>query len=605
MHRPTSGLIAVLTDCPTLPKNADPRTRFAPRATTDSATPFDAETRQCSVLAEWFLKQVAPADAIDAVWHYSPADDPTAVEMKSWFVRPHAADRISFQNQLRSLCRKAASSGVIQKRVLLDPTTTLLAIPERPASGGEDAIGVIVSQHTSNDALIRSLERLVQELGIRRMEQRLEKKNVQLEHSAAILELVELVLQSTSVEHATQQIASRVADHLSLHQVAIGLVHRTSKQCRMAAISNRNVRDAVAPATQEMVRRMDHAILTGESVRHDAPNSHQSQLTLPISDNRGQTLGAITAVCDAGEDSERVHRFLYASLPVLAVALRCVQDRKRGKSSQVISSLGKSKHSIAIVAGIAFLVACSFVRVSYRPSYPITVEPKLRRFVAAPFDARLSRCCVSPGDFVRTGDVLANLDGSELRLQRNSARAEYDQAIKKRDAAQASGAYGQHRLAQLEAERLRLQLELLDTRLEQLTLKSPIDGIVVAGDLQRAAGAPLEVGQTLFEIAPLGEMTGQLWIPDAEIANVRQGQTVSMRLKAFPNQSWTTTLDSVSPRSEIQDQQNVFIAECSIAAEHRELRPGMKGTAKVDCGQRTIAWILFHKPLNAIRGYWW
>ena len=124
----------------------------------------------------------------------------------------------------------------------------------------------------------------------------------------------------------------------------------------------------------------------------------------------------------------------------------------------------------------------------------------------------------------------------------------------------------------------------------------PVDPTKNGGDLERAEGAPLTVGQTLFEIAPLNRMVVEVAIPDDEVAHVDTQQTIDMRLDAYPDQVWQAAVEEVHPRSEIRDDQNVFIAEAELDNAEGRLRPGMKGRAKVETQRRPIGWILFHKP---------
>jgi multidrug resistance efflux pump len=65
-----------------------------------------------------------------------------------------------------------------------------------------------------------------------------------------------------------------------------------------------------------------------------------------------------------------------------------------------------------------------------------------------------------------------------------------------------------------------------------LDIKSPIDGVVISGDLKRAEGAPVAIGQTLYEIAPLDRMVAEVAIPDDEISRVRLAQSVTINLDA-------------------------------------------------------------------------
>ena len=126
------------------------------------------------------------------------------------------------------------------------------------------------------------------------------------------------------------------------------------------------------------------------------------------------------------------------------------------------------------------------------------------------------------------------MDGREIRWKRASLVADQNQAMKKRDSAQAVHNYAEMQIAALEIERLTLELQLLDHRAERLDIRSPVSGIVAAGDLERAEGAPLTVGQTLFEIAPLDKMIVEVAVADEDVSFVCDGQPIVVRV-------WTLT----------------------------------------------------------------
>ena len=156
-------------------------------------------------------------------------------------------------------------------------------------------------------------------------------------------------------------------------------------------------------------------------------------------------------------------------------------------------------------------------------------------------------------------------------------------------------------LAELEMERLEVQIKLLEHRMENLAIRSPIDGIVVAGDLERAEGAPLTIGQTLFEVAPLEKMNVEVEVPEEDISNVKQGMQVRVSLDAFPEDQISGTLTRIHPQAEMKDHASVFVAEFELTNSQGELRPGMNGWAEVTSGRRSLGWILFHKPWTSIR----
>ena len=248
------------------------------------------------------------------------------------------------------------------------------------------------------------------------------------------------------------------------------------------------------------------------------------------------------------------------------------------------------------LATIVVVAASMAIPLPYRLRCDCQIEPVTRRFIAAPFEGTLEKSLVRPGDIVREGDLLARMDGREIRWKRASVAADQNQAIKKRDSAQAVHNYAEMQIAALEVERLQLELQLLDHRAEHMDIKSPVSGMVVSGDLERAEGAPLAVGQTLFEIAPLRHMVVEVAIADADVSFVREGQPITVRLDAFPRDTWQAALAKVHPRSEIRDENNVFVAEADLDNPEGRLSPGMKGRATIATDHRSLGWILFHKP---------
>ena len=73
----------------------------------------------------------------------------------------------------------------------------------------------------------------------------------------------------------------------------------------------------------------------------------------------------------------------------------------------------------------------------------------------------MEQALVKPGDIVHKGDVLARMDGREVRWKRASVVAEKNQAIKRRDSAQALHNWAEQQIAQLEIHRMDLELKLL------------------------------------------------------------------------------------------------------------------------------------------------
>ena len=110
---------------------------------------------------------------------------------------------------------------------------------------------------------------------------------------------------------------------------------------------------------------------------------------------------------------------------------------------------------------------------------------------------------------------------------------------------------------------------------------------------------PLEVGEVLFEVAPLDAMVVELSIPEDEVKHVQGEMPVRITFDAFPFQPDQAQVSRVHPRAELRDEQNVFIAEVNLDNSRQALHPGMRGHARIQVGTAPLGWILFRRPLGA------
>jgi multidrug efflux pump subunit AcrA (membrane-fusion protein) len=256
-----------------------------------------------------------------------------------------------------------------------------------------------------------------------------------------------------------------------------------------------------------------------------------------------------------------------------------------------------------LLLAISIFIAVLLIPLTYRVNCECELQPVFRRFVAAPHDGILEKTLVKSGDTIAVDQVIALLDGRKLRIELSGIRANYDGAKKRRESALALGNIAESQIASSEMNRFQSKIEILEQQLTQLEVRSPIHGLVLNGDLEKAEGAPLEMGQTLFEIAPLTEMVAEISIPESEIQYVKSGMPVTFKLNAFPLETWSGKIEHIHPCTEIVDTQSVFVARVRLPNAHNQFRPGMQGSAKIKTKKATLGWNLFHQGWESLR-YW-
>jgi multidrug efflux pump subunit AcrA (membrane-fusion protein) len=332
-------------------------------------------------------------------------------------------------------------------------------------------------------------------------------------------------------------------------------------------------------------------------------------LAEPLVDRAGGVVGAWVFLGSARKqtDSEAV-RFLDAVRPHAGAHLALLGASKPGPAlGAALRSWREVSRDRRRFIGWAAAIAAGVLLLPVR--YPVKarseLEPEFSRTVAVPFDSLLRKARVHAGQSVSAGEVLAEMDGRELRWQLAEALSKKARAAKEAEKAVAEGEIAAARLAELDLASWDEQVRLLEYRRENLQVRAPAGGVVVSGDLDRAEGTPLRTGDPLYEVAVLERMRLRIGVPDLDVALVREGQRVRVRFDSDPGRQWEAIVTRVSPRSEIWENRNVFICEAVLENPKLRLRPGMKGRAVVEGPFRPMVWRWTRRAWNAVRMALW
>lgn len=262
--------------------------------------------------------------------------------------------------------------------------------------------------------------------------------------------------------------------------------------------------------------------------------------------------------------------------------------------------LFKKKWWLAALIGVIILMLTPFHQ---RIHAPLILEPALRRYIAAPFDSVLKKVHVTTGSLVTKGQLLAELDEREIRERAAELEAQAGAANLQSASEMAASNFSQSAVSALQAKRFGHELEVLRQREKNLQILSPIDGILVAGDLERSQGAALKLGRPIMEVAPLDRMFVEVAVREEDIPYVRTGMKVIVHIHALGGRKYEATLAKIQLRAETRDGRNVFVSEAEIPNPDGDLRPGMKGEAIVIADRTPLFWSLFRKPWNTLRGW--
>ncbi|MCE3015614.1 MAG: efflux RND transporter periplasmic adaptor subunit [Pirellula sp.] len=253
---------------------------------------------------------------------------------------------------------------------------------------------------------------------------------------------------------------------------------------------------------------------------------------------------------------------------------------------------------------IGVLLSGLLLPVPYYPRRDCVFEPEVRQYISSPVAGRIVVCNVRPGDRVEKGQLLAQLDGEQMLRDLSTAQAELEGATKKLDTAIATRTAGEMGIAKVDIRLAQTRIDSLQDQLSRLDVRALADGTVVQGDWKRSIGMPVTLGQNLFEIAEMESMTVEVHLNAHDLGQIKVGDKVSVRSDATGGTTFQGSIGRIEPRASIIDQQTIFIADVIIEDSNMQLRPGMKATAQIEAGWRSIGWLLFSKPYRWLANQW-
>ncbi len=181
----------------------------------------------------------------------------------------------------------------------------------------------------------------------------------------------------------------------------------------------------------------------------------------------------------------------------------------------------------------------------------------------------------------------------QLNAQANAARAQLDLATQGVEAARAALAVLQAQprpeevqTAEAQVSQAEAAFEAWQVRLDKLTLKAPASGLVTSRTIN--PGETVIPGVTLLTIADLDQVKLTVFIPEPQIARVKLGQPVAVKVDSFPGKTFAGRVTFISSQAEftpknVQTQaervNTVFAVKIALDNPDHALKPGMPADA--------------------------
>ncbi len=278
-----------------------------------------------------------------------------------------------------------------------------------------------------------------------------------------------------------------------------------------------------------------------------------------------------------------------------------------------------ASHRMQTIIGvvIAVVILLTFIPTDFELEARGQVQPAQRRHLYAPADGLITEVAVSNAKQVEANDVLIVMRNPDLDLEEQRIRGEIATTNSRLASVRAARTDPDRRgpaatsSGQLTAEEeelkqsiasLNRQLEIINRRIADLTLRSPMAGQVVRWDLIRSLEArPVRQGQLLMQVVDThGPWQIELRIPDrfvrhvlAAQAQAKDGLNVRFLFRMAPNTTYSAKLTTLSMATDLD--QDGELSTLAIVPLHQsdipDLRPGSSVIARIHCGRRSIGYV--------------
>jgi HlyD family secretion protein len=232
---------------------------------------------------------------------------------------------------------------------------------------------------------------------------------------------------------------------------------------------------------------------------------------------------------------------------------------------------------------------------------------------------------VESGDAVRRGDLLGQVDPRDVRNAFEQAQADLDVAQARLETAEAARRRStelrqanviteqEFESAKLEEANARAQfikgrtnLELAQERLGDVTIRAPIDGVIIRKDVEsgqiiQSASQNISGGTTIFVMADLTEMQVRTLVSETDLGKIHAGQSARVSVEAYPGRVFAGRVTKIEPQAVVEQNVTMFPVLVHLDNQDGSLKPGMNAEVVVEIARRDNALTIPNASVVSVR----
>ena len=210
------------------------------------------------------------------------------------------------------------------------------------------------------------------------------------------------------------------------------------------------------------------------------------------------------------------------------------------------------------------------------------IEADAEAGVIAKVAGEVREILVEEGDDVKSGQLLARLDGDRLRLelmqsQANLRKAQRDHQrnVDLKDRSLISA--GDFEKIKYEMDALEASYNLAKLELSYTEIRAPINGVIAERFVK--VGNTINVNTITFQVTSLKPLIAYLHIPEREYRRIARGQTAVIAVDALQGSEFQAIVARISPV--VDPGTGTFKITVEVSDPSRRLKPGMFGRINI------------------------
>jgi hypothetical protein len=278
---------------------------------------------------------------------------------------------------------------------------------------------------------------------------------------------------------------------------------------------------------------------------------------------------------------------------------------KKGKSSGLFSffSFSGMRTKLFFLALILIL----FIPVRMSATAPAEVVASKPDAISIPFDGVIEKIVVSPGQKVKAGDVLVQMDATLLQNKVTLTTGELNAAqiaLKKTERESMKDRTKLPEISILKAQLVQKNAEVTFAKemLERAKILAERDGIVIFGDANSLRGKPVQTGEQIMQLADPKDRELLIRLPVGSMIKINKEVPARFFLNVTPLNSKEISYDSIGYQATMDTGGLLtYKIRGKFIDPEDDIRIGWTGTGKV-YGERTVLGVnILRRPITTLR----